>query len=139
MDRLAYSHNFRVYLGPLSMSFSKISGINNELSVETINEGGVNDRMIPLYTPKKTTGRLIFEHGIGILNGMNIQLNLALLGKYLQIPGIIMTLQEGKVKRIYKYDNVIPIRWSVSNFDAQNSNILIDTIEVMHQGIFEIL
>lgn len=137
-ERLAPGHNFLVYIGPLSISFSKISGISNELSVETINVGGINDRMVALYTQKKTTGTLLFEHGIGMIHPMNISFQAASLGIYLKTPGVIVCFQERKIKRIYGYSEVVPIRWSISDFNANDSSILIDTIEVMHHGIKEI-
>ena len=138
MEKLVPVYNFMVCFGPLKVGFSKISGISNELSVDTIVEGGVNDRMIPLYTPKKMTGTLVFQHGIGIFNHVNQIFEAASFGKYISMPGVIFVYDRKQIKRVYYYEGVVPIKWSLSDLDALNGSVIIDTVEVIHQGIYEV-
>lgn len=138
MDRLARGHKFRVCFGPLLISFSKITGIGNELEVTQLNEGGRNNGVVMLYSPKKTVSRLVFEHGTGIANPANIAFEAAALGYYFNLPGLIVAYDSGDIKRAYAYSAAAPVKWSLSAFDAQNGSILIDTIEVMHNGIYEV-
>lgn len=137
INKLAPGHNFLLLLGPLKLSFSKITGIDNELSIEMIHEGGVNDRVIPLYTPKKTYGKLIFQHGIGDFNLMNQNFTMASFGHLLQLPGTIVSFSNNKIHRIYCFTQCAPVKWSISELDATNSSVIIDTIEVIHSGIQE--
>ncbi len=140
MDKLATGHRFLLCLGSFTISCAKISGIESEVSVDTINEGGVNDRMIVLNTPKKKTGRLIIEHGIGRLNKLNDAMtNADTLGKHLSVPGMILVFSPkgDKVVRAYGYNSPVPVKWSVTEFDAKNSSIIIDKIEIMYQQMYE--
>jgi phage tail-like protein len=128
-------------MGSLKMSFSRISGIEQTLDVQEIQEGG-NPRAVFLYGTKKIPGRLKFEHGVGLLNKANEVFNKAFTLQSLEHTfrgfGIIVALRHGKAARAYEYRQALPVRWSVSDFDAQTGNILIDTVELMHNGIFEI-
>ncbi|MCL2576440.1 MAG: phage tail protein [Defluviitaleaceae bacterium] len=141
MSNLTTSHNFIVYMGSMEMSFSKISGIEQKLDVQEIQEGG-NPRAVFLYGAKKIPGRLKFEHGTGLLNKANEAFNKAFTLQSLEYTfrgfGIIVALRHGKVSRAYEYQQALPVSWSVSGFDAKTGNILIDTVELMHNGIFEI-
>lgn len=135
------NHNFVVYMGPMKMSFSKISGIEQTLDIQEIQEGG-NPRAVFLYGAKKNPGRLKFEHGNGILNKANREFNKAFIMQSLENSfrgfGIIVALRHGRAARAYEYQQALPVSWSVSGFDAQTGSILIDTVELMHNGIFEI-
>lgn len=137
IGKLAPGHNFLLLIGPLELSFSKITGIDNELSIETIREGGVNDRVITLYTPKKDYGKLTFQHGIGDFNLMNQNFTMARFGYLLQLPGTIVSFSNNKIHRIYCFSQSAPVKWSISELDASNGSIIIDTIEMIHSGIQE--
>lgn len=138
MQGLAPGHKFLVYLDNIELSFSKISGIGNEIDIQSINEGGINDHMITLYGPPKNNGRLVFEHGKGIVNLVNKNFTAAALGIIFRSSGMIISYDNNKIKRAYGYTGAIPVKWSLASFDAQNGSVLIDTVEVVHNGIYEI-
>ena len=141
MDKLAVGHNFRVFIGSLEIAFSKISGIEQSLEVQEIQEGG-NPRAVFLYAPKRNAGRLKFEHGTGRLNkaskAFNAAFNMQTVEGAFRGSGIILAIRNGEIARAYEYRRAIPVSWSLSGFDAETGSLLIDTVELMHNGIYEI-
>lgn len=145
-------YNFIVYMGSLQMNFAKISGIDNEIEVETLVEGGVNDEVHILHKNRSQGGRLIFENGVGNLKRpLDALFKASLLGAYLRLPGTILVLSADKKKaadanavaekvvaKVYGYNGALPVKWSLQDLDAQTGQILIERIELIHQGIFDL-
>ena len=69
------SFKFKVIIGPeLKGNFSKVSGLETEITLEEIYEGGVNTG--PHYLPTNMRhSRLVLERGIMNLNPLEIWFN----------------------------------------------------------------
>lgn len=138
-QRLASGHSFLAFFGPITVSFSKISGLCNEMNVETIQEGGVNDAKVMLLGPRTKLGTVTYEHGIGTLNPLNRQFEAVnQFGVIFTFPTTILVFSNRILKRAVGYNGGVPVKWSLSALDAQTGSIVLDTVEVTHQGIFEV-
>ncbi len=139
-DRLVSGHNFLVFFGPLVASFAKVSGLENQLNVETLQEGGVNHAMVLLQGPPKTLGTVVFEHGQGSLNPLSVQFEVSNnFGLFFGMPTTILIFDNGlTLRRAVGYNGGVPVKWSLSELNALEGHVVIDRIEVRHQGIFNV-
>lgn len=138
--RLVGGHNFLAFFGPVIVSFAKIAGLTNEINIETISEGGVNDAMVMLAGPRKKLGTVVYEHGVGMLNPLNMQFETTnQIGAIFTFPTTILIFDNNRtLKRAVGYNGGVPVKWSLSDLNAQSGEILMDKLEVMHQGLFNV-
>lgn len=113
--------------------FQKVSGLTADIQLETIREGGQN-----LYShrlPNQASyGNLVLERGYAIGSLLNLELNLAFSQFQFTPSNVLVTLfsEIGIPVGAWLYLKAYPVKWSVSNLDAQSSSILIDTIELAY-------
>lgn len=63
-NKLVKNNHFWVFIGVLKISFTKISGLEQDIDKEYIVEGGVNDAGVQLIVPKKERRILRCERGL---------------------------------------------------------------------------
>lgn len=135
------SHQFTVTLGEFVTSFSSVTNIERAIEYETIQEGGVNDHVHTWPKPTGQQHRLIFEKGAARFNpfylddGSNTIIK---LGQRFPMGGtiIIMDGNSGNLRRrIYAFDNPTVVRWEVSSLSGGDASVIIDRLEVVHDGL----
>ncbi|MDE7299009.1 MAG: phage tail protein [Lachnospiraceae bacterium] len=130
---IAGQYHFRVTVDNLDMSFAKISGMENSMEYEVLQEGGNNlaPRLLPL--PKKQIKTLRMERGIrkntgsgpGLFPGAAVKNGI----------GISVLDATGKTLARYTVEGVTVVKWEMGALDAQSSNVLLETFEVTYTGI----
>ncbi len=117
-----------------NICFSKVSGIETAMEQEEIPEGGKNDGPHILCAPHKKHSPLILERGVlpadcwmrGLRPGMS-------LGTWLHI--ILLDGNGRMTMRHFGISDGIVAKWEISGLDAMNSSILVEKLEIVHDGI----
>lgn len=137
MSRKDPYHGFRylVELGGLTVGgFSRVRGLIRETKFEAYREGGVNDFEHKLAT-LTSFGNLVLERGLiaselwdwheEVVNGS------------VKRRKITITLLDELKTEVWRWhaDGAFPVKWSVSDFDAANSQVVIENIEFVHHGL----
>lgn len=116
--------------------FSEISGISAEVEVDEIREGGLNDWVFFLPKGAKSS-RITLKRGLGSLNSELIKWCFKSIDlDYLKIgpKQMIISLLDKDPKEprmIWAFYNVFPVKWSMGDFNAQESKIAIESIELV--------
>lgn len=135
------THQFMVTLGIFVTSFSSVTNIERAIEYDTIQEGGVNDHVHTWPKPTGQQHRLIFEKGAARFNpfytadGPN---GVIKLGQRFPMGGTII-IMDGNIdflpRRIYTFDNPTVVRWEVSSLSGSDASVIIDRLEVVHDGL----
>ncbi len=139
----AVSHRFGVYFltagaipYPLDFRFQKVSGLSTEVQVDTINEGGQN-----LYAhrlPNKINyNNLVLERGYNsgpIPSLLTLHFNATFSSfKFIPMDVMVMLFNEQRIPiGTWVFQTAYPVKWSVSDLDAQNSSVVIDSMEIAY-------
>ena len=124
---------------PLDTRFQKVSGIVSEVKTETINEGGQN-----LYAhrlPNKINyENLKLERGMVVGSLLNAEFNLA-MSTFTFSPGnVLITLygESGQPIAAWMFRETYPVKWAVSDLDANQDSIVIDSMELAYSQFISI-
>lgn len=118
-------------------SFSKATGVSAEVETFAYQEGGVNHFEHKLPTRTKFSN-ITLERGTTTSKD--------LLTWFAQIKEgvvarkdftIILWNSAGEVLRRWNFKNGYPVKWSVGDLDAQGSQVLLETLELAHEGFTE--
>lgn len=114
--------------------FQEVTGLSRELKTEPIKSGGENrfTQMVPAgasYSP------LTLKRGVFPDSGILTWVNDAILDFDIKPVTVIVTLLNDKHEPLqsYKCVNAWPQKWSVADFNAQESRILVETMELFYQ------
>lgn len=150
----ALSHRFGVFFlaggllpNPIDFRFQRVSGISTEVQLETINEGGQN-----LYAhrlPSKVSyNNLILERGYctsTVPSPLNLEFNDTFSRFKFHPCDVLVTLFNevgGSSTPVpigaWIYKKAYPVKWSVSDLDAQANSVVVDTMELAYTR-FQIL
>jgi phage tail-like protein len=119
-------------------SFKEVSGLAMELAVEELGEGGENRFKHRLPTGAKYTN-LVLKRGLVVESSpffqwcsTTIQGNLV---KAIVPSGILVALldENGAPLRTWSVVNAWPVKWSVSDFNAMDGQVVIETLEIAYQ------
>ncbi|MCK8521013.1 phage tail protein [Aquimarina sp. D1M17] len=156
------SHRFGVFFlsggvipNPIDLRFQKVSGISTEVQLDTINEGGEN--LHSHRIPKRINyNNLVLERGyvassltdgidgfsaIGQIGSpLNIEFNTTFSLFKFNPSNVLVTLfnEEGVPIGGWLFLKAYPVKWSVSDLDAQSNSVAIDTMELAYTR-FQIL
>ncbi|MBD8451061.1 phage tail protein [Serratia rubidaea] len=137
-DRPSMDHRFMACftLGllpdPISLRFSRISGLGHDLQAQRIHEGGHN--AINRYLPRQvTTQNLVFERGVMAINPLTVAADIILNGfdtKLMSIDILILLLNDkGVPEASWMAEKAMPVRMSTGALDAGSGQVLINTME----------
>jgi phage tail-like protein len=117
--------------------FTECSGLSVERTVVQYEEGGVNDHVHILPGRIKYTN-IVLKHGVTLKSGW--------LWKWCQEG-----LYDGKVQlrnvsivlfnsfhlpiRLWNVNGAYPVKWSGPDLNSANSQVMIETLELAHQGL----
>ncbi|AML59574.1 hypothetical protein AXX16_3883 [Serratia rubidaea] len=117
---------------PISLRFSRISGLGHDLQAQRIHEGGHN--AINRYLPRQvTTQNLVFERGVMAINPLTVAADIILNGfdtKLMSIDILILLLNDkGVPEASWMAEKAMPVRMSTGALDAGSGQVLINTME----------
>ena len=145
----ALTHRFGVFFfaggvlpNPIDFRFQRVSGISTEVQLETVNEGGQNLHAHRL-PGKVTYNNLVLERGYSmspIPSPLNFDFNDTFSRfKFHPSDVVVMLFSEiGIPIGAWLYMKAYPVRWSVSDLDAQANSVVVDTMELAYTR-FQIL
>lgn len=119
--------------GTYEGSFQDVSGINVKLGAETIKEGGENHFEHRLPNPPKYEN-LVLKRGMVLDSGLITWARKAVERFNISTKTVVVSLLDKTVSPIasWTFYNAYPVALSVSEFKAQDNNIVIETLELSY-------
>jgi len=119
---------------PVDIAFQDVAGIGMELQTEDVVEGGENmfTQKLPTranYTP------LVLKRGLAVKSPVTEWIRDSIENLSIKpLTIIVALLNENKEPLIaYRFINAYPLKWSISNFNAETSSVVIETLELYYQ------
>ncbi|MBS1912591.1 MAG: phage tail protein [Bacteroidetes bacterium] len=115
--------------------FSECTGLGGSLTVEEYNEGGVNE-YVHKFPTRMTYGNLTLKRGMAFTDDLwNWHYDYA-SGKGSRRDGIIAMLGPTRDPvRVWSFKRGLPLKWTGPSFNAQQSAVAVETIEIAHEGL----
>lgn len=140
MDYPAVSFHFRVEFHDLEgatdndVRFQEVSGLDAELSTEELKEGGENRFTHRLPQPSKYSN-LVLKRGLMTDSGLIGWFRDAIESFVFEPRMVSVTLldEESNALMAWNFVNAYPLKWSVSNLDANKNEVVVDTVELAYQ------
>lgn len=126
--------SFEVSDSPIDIAFQEVSGIGMELQTEDIVEGGEN-RFTQKLPTRATYTPLVLKRGLAIQSPVLEWVRDAIENLSIRPASIIVALLNDKKEPLiaYRFMNAYPVKWSISNFNAESSTIVIESLELYYQ------
>ena len=118
---------------PLDIRFKRVSGLTSSINTIDLREGGQN-----IYTHKLPDGitheNLVLERGMVVGSALNVEFNLALSFYAMTPSNVMITLFNENTIPIAAWlcIKAYPVKWSTSDLDASEGNLVIDTFELAY-------
>ena|GEM_PF-5678969 len=155
MHRFLIPYRFMVTLGEMACGFTSVTNIENSIEYDTIQVGGVNDRVLTWQKPRSQQHRLIFEKGIARDNIWYREManrkaskgsyqrsswqygsEIAMGRMYREQGGSIVIFDDNfDIKVMYNFNNAVIVRWEASNLSGTDAQVMVERMEVVHDGL----
>lgn len=137
MQRQDPLRGFRFLLeieGIASGGFTRVKGLSREVKIESYREGGVVEYEHKLVT-QVAFPVLVLERGLA-LDDLWKWAQAAADGD-VQRKTVWIRLQNeaGEKAWAWQIENSIPIKWTATDLDAQNSQVVMESLELAHHGL----
>ncbi len=134
---------FKVKIGNVYFSFKEVSGLNTELEVEILNEGGST---VPITLPKgRKNQNLVLKRALNPVSGEDLNWFLDIFGEgggvqKIKTHDILIELLNPKEEPVYTWHckRAYPIKWEMDGLDAEKNSVLIESIEFAYADIIRI-
>ena len=126
--------SFDISDSQVDIAFQEVSGIGMELQTEDIIEGGEN-RFTQKLPTRSTYTPLVLKRGLAVSSQLTDWARDAIENLSIKPASIIVALlNESKEPLIaYRFINAYPVKWNISNFNAESSTIVIESLELYYQ------
>jgi len=112
--------------------FSEVSGISAEIETETVYSGGDNESSYSLPTRMKHSDLVLKRGFIDMYSDLSFWVLQIMEGNFLEIEtqNIIVELVDEEDFSImsWTFKNAFPVKWEVSNFNAMENKIVLESI-----------
>jgi phage tail-like protein len=117
-----------------SGGFTRVKGISRELKLESYREGGVVEYEHKLIT-QVSFPVLVLERGLALDDLW--QWAQAVADGEVKRKTIRIRLQDesGEKAWAWQIQHALPVKWSTSDLDAQNSPVVMESLELAHHGL----
>jgi len=128
--------------GTQDASFKEVSGISMEMGIEEVSEGGNNAFKHRVPTSVKFSN-LVLKRGLAPKNSELISWCQKTLGgglsELIETKTIIVYLlnENGVPLKSWSFVNAWPVKWSVSDLNSMNNEILIEALEFAYSSFTE--
>ncbi|MCW9708157.1 phage tail protein [Fodinibius salsisoli] len=121
-------------LGANDFRFQEVSGLNSELGVEELKEGGENRFAHRLPNPAKYSN-LVLKRGLVTRTALIDWFRNAIENFEFDPITVRVTLLNASTEPLLNWNFVgaYPVKWSVSNLNAEKNEVMIDTIELAYK------
>ncbi|CTQ62746.1 MAG: phage tail protein [Roseibium album] len=137
-------HNFRVEFdlpgaGDLDVRFREVSGLSMELEQETVTEGGEN-RFVHKVPVRASYPDLVLKRGLIGESAVTQWIRDAIQNLVIRPITMSVVLLDPKLEplRTFSVVNAWPKKWSVSDFNAETSEIAVETLELAYAYFREV-
>ncbi len=133
------SFRFIFQMGFIVGGFNKIKNIQRRIDRDKYQEGGFNSQPIILAKPQTELSTLVLEKGF-VTKPIAVEYLKQEIKDQKQLInfGFILVLNKYYLPiRIFHFEQGIVSEWSMSDLDAQNPGIIIDSITIHHTGLIE--
>jgi phage tail-like protein len=115
--------------------FQECTGLDTSLEVEDYKEGGLNDR-IRKFPTRVTWSNIVLKRGIGLSDDLWMWHAAYMTGTGVRRDGII-TLEDDQHNPLkqWQFTRGLPIKWTGPAFNAKTSEVAIESLEIVHEGI----
>lgn len=120
--------------GITSGGFTRVKGLAREVKHESYREGGVNEYEHKLLT-QVSYPVLVLERGLALDDLWNWALRAAdgdVERKHLRI---LLHNEAGEKTWAWQVESALPVKWSVSDLDAQSASVAMESLELAHHGL----
>ena len=120
--------------GDSEISFQEVSGLNTTVGEFTFNEGGEN-RFVHRLPDRVTYEKLVLKRGMLVGSKMISWFKDAVESFIFDPKDITVTLlnSEHEPLESWSFVKAYPVKWSISNFNAQQNEVVIETIDLSFQ------
>lgn len=114
--------------------FQEVSGLSRELEMEQLKEGGEN-RFTHKLPTRASYQDLELKRGLFTDSAIITWVEDAIENLDIQPVTVLVSLlnEQHEPLQTYQFVNAWPKKWSVSNFNAQESNIVVETMSIAYQ------
>jgi phage tail-like protein len=121
--------------GALLGGFQECTGLDTSLEVEDYKEGGVNDR-IRKFPSRLTWSNIVLKRGIGFGDDLWNWHAAYVTGTGKRRDGLIVLENDLHVPlKMWQFARGLPIKWTGPTFSAKASEVAIEALEIVHEGI----
>jgi phage tail-like protein len=114
--------------------FTEVSGLSAEVEFQTYNEGGNNEFVHHLPTRVKYPN-LVLKRGITNEDALLQWFKKTHVGADRQQVSVTLLSADGKSVRTWSFANAFPIKWTGPSFNAGQSQVATETLEIVHDGL----
>jgi len=114
--------------------FQEVTGLSRELETESVKSGGENRFTFKLPT-RAQYPNLVLKRGLLLDSALLNWVNDAIYNLDIKPATVLITLLNEKHEPLQTYQcvNAWPQKWSVADFNAQESRIMVETMELFYQ------
>lgn len=121
--------------GMLVAGFSEVHGLESQIEFEEIREGGVNGYVHRLPKGVRNSS-IVLKRGLSSSQELWNWYSQSTLGTVTRKSGsIILYKQDGIELCRWNFFDAYPTKWSGPSLNAATSDVAIETIELVHNGI----
>jgi len=131
--------HFGAVPNPIDFIFQKVSGICSTIATHTINEGGQN-----LYShriPERIEyENLVLERGLMVLSPLALEFEAAMTLFKFNPCNVLVILHDNKGIPVsaWFFFSAYPVKWEVSEFNADETEVVIERMELAYQNMLPI-
>ncbi|MFC4101930.1 phage tail protein [Paenibacillus xanthanilyticus] len=137
-ERVPYGGVFRFWVeldGMLVGGFSEVTGLSAEIETEEFREGGVNGYVHRIPRSVKYSP-IILKRGMSQSSELWDWYAQAMNGRIVRKSGSVILQQlDGDEMCRWNFFEAYPVRWSGPDLNASQSDIAVETIELVHNGL----
>ncbi len=115
-------------------AFQEVTGLSRELETEQVKSGGENRFTFKLPT-RGQYPNLVLKRGLFTDSGILPWVNAAILDLDITPVNVLVTLlnEQHEPLQTYQCVNAWPQKWSIADFNAQESRIVVESMELVYQ------
>lgn len=120
--------------GIASGAFVRVKGLSRELKHESFREGGVNDYEHKVVS-QVSYSPLVLERGLALPNLWQWAEDAANGIIVRHKVSIRLQNEAGAPAWAWHVDHALPVKWACTDLDGHSSQVLIESIELVHHGL----
>jgi len=120
--------------GVTSGGFTRVKGISREVKYESYREGGVNEYEHKLLS-QVSHPVVILERGLALDDLWKWALAAADGEVKRKTLRIRLRNEANDAAWAWQIEHALPVKWSASDLDAQSSQVVMESIELVHHGL----